>query len=155
MHGTATGTITGTEIDATANWDDSSNTHFTGKIRDDGNDVGVASGTDTGQLGHGPIITHSWTAEGYFKCTDPAPAAAPAPAPAAAPAPAPAAAPAAAEATVTADVDHYNGPNGTGGTDEFLPAGKTVKVAAPCTPDAWCNLIDPPGSAWGQFLKNN
>jgi hypothetical protein len=58
-------------------------------------------------------------------------------------------------ATVTADVDHYNGPNGTGGTNDFLPVGKTVKVAAPCTPDAWCNLIDPPGSAWGQFLKNN
>jgi hypothetical protein len=58
-------------------------------------------------------------------------------------------------ATVTADVDRYNGANGTGGTSEFLPAGKTVKVVAPCTPDAWCNLIDPPGSAWGQFLKNN
>jgi hypothetical protein len=28
-------------------------------------------------------------------------------------------------------------------------------VVAPCTPDAWCNLVDPPGSAWGQFLKNN
>jgi hypothetical protein len=155
-YGTAYGSLSGRSINMTTKWNKGPGTGFsniwTGQIEDQG----ISTGTVTNNRG----VTNKWRGTLKHSCLDtPAPPAPAPPAPAP-PAPAPPAPPKVIgkqkTATVTTDTDLYDKPSHEGGKKiGVLRQGDVAKVVTPCQPEAWCELREPKGWAWGRDLKNN
>ncbi len=158
--GTAYGSISGRSINLTTKWDQGPGAGFSNIWTGHIDDQGISTGTVTNNQG----VTNKWRGSLGHTCvsTPPAPAPAP-PAPAppapAPPAPAPPAPPKAIgkkTATVTTDTDLYNKPSHEGGKKiGVLRQGDVVKLVERCQPEAWCQLREPEGWAWGRDFKNN
>lgn len=120
-------------VDFTINWGDVTN-HVTGQID-------PMAGFAYGQVAKGNNIGGgTWSAQHeHWTCsTNQGPAAAQ------------------PTATVNAPTDLYNKPSDQGGHKiAVLDTGQVVKVAAPCSADAWCTLTDPQGAVWGRDVTNN
>jgi hypothetical protein len=54
---------------------------------------------------------------------------------------------------VNSDVDLYD--KAEGNIIGILRKGQVVTVVTSCSSNAWCDLVDPAGAAWGQYLTNN
>ncbi|MGI5128896.1 hypothetical protein ACQEVB_18980 [Pseudonocardia sp. CA-107938] len=144
--GTASGGITGRAVDFTVTWDEGVGAgvwgHYTGQIGDDGH----ASGTTTSSRGD----TSTWRSSDALSCVTPATSESK---------------PGPIKkmhrvfrgtATVTDDVDLYSDDSGDDAKKiGFLEKGRVVKVVKACTPDAFCELADNAGWAWGEFLRND
>jgi hypothetical protein len=147
--GTAYGSISGRSINLTTKWDQGPGTGFSNIWTGHIDDQGISTGTVTNNQG----VTNKWRGSLGHTCVS----APPAPAP---PAPAPPAPPKQIgkqkTATVTADTDLYDKPSHEGGKKiGVLRQGDVAKVVKPCQPEAWCQLREPEGWAWGRDFKNN